>query len=49
MTNKTTMYIVFGCIAGILIIFAYYWYSIKKSRNKIVPLKDVHTKEPVFV
>jgi len=49
MTNKTAMYIVFACIAGILIIFAYYWYSIKKSRNKIVPLKDVHTKEPVFV
>ena len=48
-TNKTAMYIVFGCIAGILIIFAYYWYSIKKSRNKIVPATDMPAKEPVFV
>jgi H+/gluconate symporter-like permease len=46
MTNKTGAYIVFGCIAGIMIIiiFAYYWYYVKKSHNKIVP-----TNEPVFV
>ena len=46
MTNKTGAYIVFGCIAGIIIttITAYYWYYIKKPRNKIVP-----TNEPVFV
>ena len=43
-TNKTGAYIVFGCIAGIMIISAYYWYYIKKPRNKIVP-----TNEPVFV
>jgi len=44
MTNKTGAYIVFGSIAGIMIIFAYYWYYIKKSHTKIVPMK-----EPVFV
>jgi hypothetical protein len=44
MTNKTAMYIVFGCIAGIMIIFAYYWYYVKKPHHKIVPIK-----EPVFV
>ncbi len=44
MTNKTAMYIVFGCIAGIMIIFAYYLYYVKNSRQKIVPVK-----EPVFV
>jgi hypothetical protein len=44
MTNKTGAYIVFGCIAGIMIIFAYYWYYVKNSRHKIVPIK-----EPVFV
>jgi H+/gluconate symporter-like permease len=46
MTNKTGAYIVFGSIAGIMImiIVAYYWYYVKKSYNKIVP-----TKEPVFV
>jgi len=40
-TNKTAVYIyiLFGCIAGIMIsiIFAYYW----KSRNKIVPVIGV--------
>lgn len=40
-TNKTAVYIyiLFGCIAGIMIsiIFAYYW----KSRNKIVPVNIV--------
>ena len=51
MTNKTGAYIVFGCIAGIMIIAAYYWYYIKKPRNKVVPTKygDVSTKEPAFV
>ena len=47
-TNKTSLYIVFGCIMGVLIIFAYYWYYINKSQNKIVPT-DVSTKEEVFV
>ena len=40
-TNKPAMYIVFGCIVGILMIFAYYLYYVKKSRHKIVPAKDV--------
>jgi hypothetical protein len=46
MTNKTSAYIVFGSIAGILImiIVAYYWYYVKKPYHKIVP-----TIEPVFV
>lgn len=44
MTNKTAVYIIFGCIAGILIIFVYYWYYIKKLLNKIAPVE-----EPVFV
>jgi hypothetical protein len=46
MTNKTGAYIVFGCIAGIMImtITAYYRYYIKNSYHKIVP-----TKEPAFV
>jgi hypothetical protein len=43
MTNKTGAYIVFGSIAGtmIIIIFAYYWYYVKKSYNKIVPAKEL--------
>jgi len=51
MTNKTGAYIVFGCIAGIIIIAAYYWYYVKKSYNKVVPTKyvDVSAKEPAFV
>ena len=52
MTNKTGAYIVFGCIAGIIIIIiAYYWYCVKKSHTKVVPTKyaDVSTKEPAFV
>lgn len=48
-TNKTGAYIVFGCIAGIMIIIAYYWYYVKKSYNKIVPEKYVPVKEPSFV
>jgi hypothetical protein len=44
MTNKTGAYIVFGCIAGIMIIVAYYRYYVKKSNHKVVP-----TNEPVFV
>ena len=44
-TNQTNVYIVFGCMAGIIIIiFAFYWHYVKKSHNKIVP-----EKEPVFV
>ena len=39
-TNKTDAYIVFGSIAGIMIIFAYYWYCLKNSHHKIVPIKD---------
>jgi hypothetical protein len=39
-TNKTDVYIVFGCTAGIMIIFAYYWYFIRKSYHKIEPTKD---------
>jgi H+/gluconate symporter-like permease len=53
MTNKTGAYIVFGSIAGIIIIVivAYHWYYVKKSHTKVVPTKygDVSTKEPVFV
>jgi H+/gluconate symporter-like permease len=51
MTNKTGAYIVFGCIAGIMImiIFAYYWYYVKKSHTKIMPEKYVPAKKPVFV
>ena len=51
MTNKTGAYIVFGCIAGIMIIVAYYWYYVRKSHTKVVPTKyaDVSTKEPSFV
>lgn len=43
MINKTAIYIVFGCIVGliIMIISAYYWYYIKKSHNKIVPVNGV--------
>jgi hypothetical protein len=44
-TNKTDTYIVFGCIAGIIIILTYYWYFIKKSRDKIEPTKDVESQE----
>jgi hypothetical protein len=47
MTNKTGAYIVFGCIAGIIIIMivvAYYRYYVKKPHTKVVP-----TTEPVFV
>jgi hypothetical protein len=44
-TNKTDVYIVFGSIAGIMIIFAYYWYFIKKSHDKIEPTKEVESLE----
>jgi hypothetical protein len=40
-TNTTDAYIVFGSIAGIMIIFAYYWYFIRKSYHKIVPTTDI--------
>jgi hypothetical protein len=51
MTNKTGAYIVFGCIVGIMIIVAYYWYYVRKSHTKVVPTKyaDVSTKESAFV
>ena len=39
-TNQTDAYIVFGSIAGIMIIFAYYWYCLKNSHHKIVPTTD---------
>jgi hypothetical protein len=39
-TNTTDAYIVFGSIAGIMIIFAYYWYCLKNSHHKIVPTTD---------
>jgi hypothetical protein len=44
-TNKTDVYIVFGSIAGIMIIFAYYWYFVKKSHDKIKPTKEVESLE----
>ena len=44
-TNKTDAYIVFGSIAGIMIIFTYYWYYLKKSRDKIEPVKDANKVE----
>jgi hypothetical protein len=42
-TNKTGAYIIVGSIAGIIIIFAYYWYCIKNSYHKIVPVKEVES------
>jgi hypothetical protein len=44
-TNKTDAYIVFGSIAGIIIIFAYYWYYVKNSHDKIKPVKDANKVE----
>jgi hypothetical protein len=44
-TNKTDVFIVFGSIAGIMIIFAYYWYFVKKSHDKIEPTKEVESLE----
>ena len=41
-TNKTDAYIVFGSIAGIMIMIAYYLYFIKKSQDKIEPVKDAN-------
>jgi hypothetical protein len=41
MTNKTDAYIVFGSIAGIMIISACYMYYIKKLRHKITPEKEL--------
>jgi len=43
--NKTDAYIVFGSIAGIMIIFAYYWYFIRKSYHKIVPEQEVESPD----
>lgn len=47
-TNQTGAYIVFGSIAGIVMIItiAYYWYYMKKSRNKIEPAKEASVIEP---
>ena len=44
-TKKNDAYIVFGSIAGIMIIFTYYWYYLKKSRDKIEPVKDANKVE----
>ncbi len=44
-TNKTDAYIVFGSIAGIMIIFAYYWYCLKNSHHKIVPTTEVESQD----
>ena len=40
-TNQTDAYIVFGSIAGIIVIIAYYWYYVKKTYHKVVPTKEV--------
>ena len=40
-TNKIDVYIVFGSIAGVMIIFACYMYYIKNSRHKITPVKEL--------
>ena len=40
-TNTTDAYIVFGCIAGIMIMSACYWYYIKKLYHKINPATEV--------
>ena len=40
-TNQTGVYIVFGSMAGIIIIFAYYWYYVKKSHRMVAPEKDI--------
>ena len=45
MTNKTGAYIVFGSIAGIIIIFACYWYYIKNSRDKINPVNEIESPD----
>jgi hypothetical protein len=47
-TNQTGAYIVFGSIAGIMMIItiAYYWYYMKNSRNKIEPAKEATKVEP---
>ena len=48
-TNKTGAYIVFGSIAGIIILTmsAYYWhYYVKKSHKKIEPAKEATEVEP---
>jgi hypothetical protein len=42
-TNKTDVYIVFGSTAGIMIIFAYYWYYVKNSQHKTVPAQEVES------
>ena len=44
-TNKTDAYIVFGSIAGIMIIFACYWYCLKNSRHKILPEQEVESQD----
>jgi hypothetical protein len=44
-TNKTGAYIVFGSIAGIIIIFACYWYFIRKSYHKITPVNEVESPD----
>ncbi len=43
-TNQTYTYIVFGSIAGIIVILASYWYYVKNSYHKVVPVKEVPIK-----
>jgi hypothetical protein len=44
-TNQTYTYIVFGSIAGIIVILACYWYYyVKNSYHKIIPVKEVPIK-----
>jgi hypothetical protein len=45
--NQTVLYIVVGCIAGIMCIIVYYWYSVKYSSRKIIPAKDLSDVEPI--
>ena len=45
--NQTVVYIVVGCIAGIMCIFVYYWYAVKYSSRKVIPAKDLSDVEPI--
>jgi hypothetical protein len=45
--NQTVVYIVVGCIAGIMCIFVYYWYAVKYSSRKVIPAKDLSDIEPI--
>ena len=43
-TNQTDVFIVFGSIAGIIVILAFYWYYVKKSHHKVVPIEEELTE-----